>query len=107
MPMWAPASCGNSATSFWRAIVRSKNNLLQAILKCCQTAVVELSCVFELSLHDTTGKERIMVYEFVVTLKNRGRKYIDVFTLLLLTISVLLFFREQYRSDNIKIPYLF
>ena len=48
-----------------------------------------------------------MTYHYVVTLKNTSRKYIDVFSLLLLGISVLLFLREQYLSDNIKIPYLF
>jgi len=48
-----------------------------------------------------------MVYPFVVTLKNTSRKYIDTFSLLLLGISVLLFLREQYFSDNIKISYLF
>ncbi len=48
-----------------------------------------------------------MVYDYVVTLKNTSRKYTDVFSLLLLGISVLLFLREQYFSDNIKIPYLF
>ena len=48
-----------------------------------------------------------MVYQYVVTLKNAGRKYIDTFSLLLLTISVLLFLRKQYFSDNIKIAYLF
>ncbi len=48
-----------------------------------------------------------MVYDYVVTLKNTSRKYIDVFSLLLLGISVLLFLREQYFSDNIKIPFLF
>ncbi|MEP6728808.1 MAG: hypothetical protein ABJC98_23490 [Bacteroidota bacterium] len=48
-----------------------------------------------------------MVYQYVVTLKNTSRKYTDTFSLLLLTISVLLFLREQYLSVNIKIPYLF
>ena len=48
-----------------------------------------------------------MVYQYVVTLKNTSRKYIDRFSLLLLSISVLLFLREQYLSPNIKIPYLF
>ena len=48
-----------------------------------------------------------MVYQYVVTLKNTNRKYIDVFSILLLGISVLLFLREQYFSPNIKITYLF
>lgn len=48
-----------------------------------------------------------MVYTYVVTLKNNSRRYIDNFSLLLLVISLLLFFREQYLSPNIKIPYLF
>lgn len=48
-----------------------------------------------------------MVYQYVVTLKNTSRKFIDVFSLLLLGISALLFLREQYFSDNIKISYLF
>ena len=48
-----------------------------------------------------------MVYTYVVTLKNSGRKHIDTFSLLLLTISVLLFLRQQYFSDNIRITYLF
>ena len=48
-----------------------------------------------------------MVYQYVVTLKNSSRKYIDVFSILLLGISVLLFLREQYFSPNIKISYLF
>jgi hypothetical protein len=48
-----------------------------------------------------------MVYQYVVTLKNSSRKYIDNFSLLLLVISALLFAREQYFSPNIKISYLF
>ncbi len=48
-----------------------------------------------------------MVYQYVVTLKNTSSRYIDRFSLLLLTISVLLFAREQYFSSNIKIAYLF
>jgi hypothetical protein len=48
-----------------------------------------------------------MVYDFVVTLKNNSRKYVDNFSLLLLVISVLLFLREQWLSPNIKITYLF
>lgn len=48
-----------------------------------------------------------MVYQYVVTLKNTSRRFVDTFSLLLLTISVLLFAREQYFSANIKIPYLF
>jgi len=48
-----------------------------------------------------------MVYQYVVTLKNTSRKYIDTFSLLLLLISALLFLREQYLSPNIKVPYLF
>ncbi|MEO5684572.1 MAG: hypothetical protein ABIQ88_18165 [Chitinophagaceae bacterium] len=48
-----------------------------------------------------------MVYQYVVTLKNTSRRYIDTFSLLLLVISALLFLREQYFSPNIKIPYLF
>jgi hypothetical protein len=48
-----------------------------------------------------------MIYEYVVTLKNSSRKYVDTFSLLILFVSILLFLREQYRSDNIKIPYLF
>jgi hypothetical protein len=48
-----------------------------------------------------------MVYQYVVTLKNTSRKYIDTFSLLLLVISAMLFLREQYFSPNIKIPYLF
>lgn len=48
-----------------------------------------------------------MVYQYVVTLKNNSRKYIDRFSLLLLVASVLLFLREQFLSPNIKIPYLF
>ncbi len=48
-----------------------------------------------------------MVYQYVVTLKNTSRRYIDRFSILLLVISALLFFREQYLSANIKIPYLF
>jgi hypothetical protein len=48
-----------------------------------------------------------MIYQYVVTLKNTSSKYIDRFSLLLLTISVLLFAREQFFSDNIKISYLF
>ncbi len=48
-----------------------------------------------------------MVYEYVVTLKNTSRQYIDRFSLLLLTISALLFFREQYFSAHIKMAILF
>ena len=48
-----------------------------------------------------------MVYQYVVTLKNTSSRYINTFSLLLLTISVLLFAREQYFSPNIKIPFLF
>jgi len=48
-----------------------------------------------------------MVYQYVVTLKNASRKYIDRFSLLLLLASVIFFLREQYLSPNIKIPYLF
>ena len=48
-----------------------------------------------------------MVYQYVVTLKNTSSRYIDRFSLLLLTISVLLFAKEQYFSSNIKIAYLF
>jgi Na+/glutamate symporter len=48
-----------------------------------------------------------MVYQYVVTLKNTSQKYIDTFSLLILFVSVLLFFREQFRSNNIKITYLF
>lgn len=48
-----------------------------------------------------------MVYQYVVTLKNTSRKFIDTFSLLLLVASVLLFLREQYLSPNIKITYLF
>jgi len=48
-----------------------------------------------------------MVYQYVVTLKNTNRRYTDTFSLLLLFISALLFLREQYFSDNIKIAYLF
>jgi hypothetical protein len=48
-----------------------------------------------------------MVYQYVVTLKNTSRKYVNTFSLLLLIISVLLFLREQFRSHNIKIAYLF
>jgi hypothetical protein len=50
---------------------------------------------------------RTMVYQYVVTLKNNSRKFIDTFSLLLLTISALLLLREQYFSPNIKIAYLF
>ncbi len=48
-----------------------------------------------------------MVYQYVVTLKNTSRKFIDTFSLLLLTITALLLLREQYFSPNIKIAYLF
>ena len=48
-----------------------------------------------------------MVYQYVVTLKNSSRKYIDRISLLLSLTSVVLFLREQYLSPNIKIPYLF
>jgi hypothetical protein len=48
-----------------------------------------------------------MVYQYVVTLKNNSRRYIDRFSLLLLLISTILFLREQWFSPNIKIPYLF
>jgi hypothetical protein len=48
-----------------------------------------------------------MVYQYVVTLKNTSRKFIDTFSLLLLVITALLLFREQYFSPNIKIAYLF
>ena len=48
-----------------------------------------------------------MVYQYVVTLKNTSSRYIDRFSLLLLTISAMLFAREQYFSSNIKISYLF
>jgi hypothetical protein len=48
-----------------------------------------------------------MVYQYVVTLKNNSRKYVDTFSLLILFISFLLFLREQFRSANIKIAYLF
>ncbi|MFT3935376.1 MAG: hypothetical protein QM726_17250 [Chitinophagaceae bacterium] len=48
-----------------------------------------------------------MVYQYVVTLKNNSRRYIDRFSLLLLAISAILFLREQYFSNNIKIAYLF
>ncbi len=48
-----------------------------------------------------------MIYQYVVTLKNNSRKYIDTISLLILFTSVMLFLREQFRSDNIKIAYLF
>jgi len=48
-----------------------------------------------------------MVYQYVVTLKNSSRKYVDRFSLLLLFASVILFLREQWLSPNIKISYLF
>ena len=48
-----------------------------------------------------------MVYQYVVTLKSSANKYINNFSILLLTISFLLFAREQYFSANVKIPYLF
>ncbi len=48
-----------------------------------------------------------MIYKYVVTLKNTSSKFIDTFSLLVLTISALLFLREQYISGNIKIAYLF
>lgn len=48
-----------------------------------------------------------MVYQYVVTLQNTSRKYIDNFSLLLLFVSAVFFLREQYLSPNIKIPYLF
>jgi hypothetical protein len=47
-----------------------------------------------------------MVYQYVVTLKNTSRKYIDTFSLLLLTISALLFLREQYFFPKVNIAYL-
>ncbi len=48
-----------------------------------------------------------MIYQYVVTLQNQQKKYIDRFTLFLLAISVVLFVREQILSPNIKISYLF
>jgi NADH:ubiquinone oxidoreductase subunit 6 (subunit J) len=48
-----------------------------------------------------------MVYQYVVTLKNTSRKSIDALSLLLLGVSALLFLRQQWYSDNIKIIYLF
>jgi hypothetical protein len=48
-----------------------------------------------------------MVHQYVVTLKNTSRKYVDTFSILLLIISSLLFLREQFLSGNIKIAYLF
>jgi hypothetical protein len=47
-----------------------------------------------------------MVYQYVVTLENTSRKYIDTFSLLLLTISALLFLREQYIFPKVNIAYL-
>ena len=48
-----------------------------------------------------------MLYDYIVTLKNPGGRYIDRFSLLLLIASVILFVREQYLSPNIRISYLF
>jgi NADH:ubiquinone oxidoreductase subunit 6 (subunit J) len=48
-----------------------------------------------------------MVHQYVVTLKNTNYRYLDIFSVLLLIISAFLFLTEQFRSDNIKIAYLF
>ncbi|MEP7277015.1 MAG: hypothetical protein ABI813_00090 [Bacteroidota bacterium] len=48
-----------------------------------------------------------MVYQYVVTLKNNGSKYINTISLLLLAVSTLLFLHQQYLSPNIRIPFLF
>jgi hypothetical protein len=52
-------------------------------------------------LHPQSNK---MIYKYLVTLKNTGRKYIDNFSLLVLIISTLLFLREQ--SQDTKNHYL-
>ena len=47
-----------------------------------------------------------MIHQYVVTLKNNSRRYTDIFSLLLLIISLVLFSREQILSTNIKIAYV-
>jgi hypothetical protein len=48
-----------------------------------------------------------MIYQYVVTLKNKTDRYTDRFSLLVLLVSVLLFIKEQLVSANIRITYLF
>ena len=48
-----------------------------------------------------------MIYQYVVTLRNKSRRYIDRLSFLLLVISVILFCREQLISPNVRIPWLF
>lgn len=43
-----------------------------------------------------------MVYQYVVTLKNTSRKYIDNFSLLLLVISILFFIRQLLYGEHSK-----
>lgn len=45
-----------------------------------------------------------MVYQFVVTLKNKNGKQIDRFSVLVLFISLLIFIRQQFIPGQMKLP---
>jgi len=47
-----------------------------------------------------------IVYPYVVTLKNRKRRYIDILGFLLLLISLILFLREMIVTKNVAFAYL-
>lgn len=48
-----------------------------------------------------------MTHQYVVTLKNTSRRYIDIFSVLLLGVSCLLFILEQIRTTSTKPALLF
>ncbi|MDE3248790.1 MAG: hypothetical protein KGO82_09035 [Bacteroidota bacterium] len=48
-----------------------------------------------------------MVYQFVVTLKNKNGKQIDRFSVLVLFISLLIFIRQQFIPGQMKLPVIF
>lgn len=48
----------------------------------------------------------IMVYQYVVTLKNQNNRYIDILGLLLSIFSVVCFTWELIRSNNVSVAYL-
>lgn len=50
---------------------------------------------------------RPMVYQFVVTLKNKNGKQIDRFSVLLLVVSLLIFIRQQLIPGQMKLPVIF
>jgi hypothetical protein len=47
-----------------------------------------------------------MVYQYVVTLKNKNNRYIDILGLLLSIFSTVCFTLELLRSDNVSLAYL-